>query len=204
MVITFTLVGLLLSLVLILVISFYMNEEGFAQMEQEKKKEEKKENFEDKKEEKKEHFEDKKTDKKEGFTNVPLSGTVAPTGSANAANTAAAVTSAPSTPSNVPVSDQAYQAMDKNQRAGLLRDIQKVIRNELIANRALERLEHDSDDEEDDEEESDATAQGQDYRKNSCKKEDECATNSQCDPLVDMTKYIRKDQIPCWGCNIDY
>lgn len=25
-----------------------------------------------------------------------------------------------------------------------------------------------------------------------------------CPPLPDMTKYIRKDSIPCWGCNIDY
>jgi hypothetical protein len=176
----FTLAGLVVLLVVILTISYYVNQEGFQ-------------------------------------TLTPTSGSAVPVkAQATTAPMPPSVPGAPVLPSTPPtsvqVSDVAYDAMSKNQRAALLSDIQKVIRNEILANRSTRPVtnqdtsDDDSMDSDDDswDEESDATAQGQDYRKNSCKKEDECATNSQCDPLVDMTKYIRKDQIPCWGCNIDY
>lgn len=112
-------------------------------------------------------------------------------------------------PTSVQVSDLAYDAMSKNQRSALLSDIQKVIRNEMLSNRSTQSV-MDTDKkksestEEELDEDSDFTAQGRDYRKNSHKKEDACSSSGSCDPLTDMTKYIRKDQIPCWGCNIDY
>lgn len=185
MIITFTLAGLVLLLVVILGASFYMNQEGFEQIEKEVEEKKEKEIVME----------------KEGFT-----GTTASTTTSTPATSAASTTSSsPSTPSQVSLSNQSYDAMEKNQRAALLRDIQKVIRNELIANRSVEHVKGQNDtDHDEDCGESDATAQGKDYKKNSFKKEDECSTGGQCEPLNDMTKYIRKDQIPCWGCNIDY
>ena len=192
MIIKFTLAGLVLLLILILASSYYMNREGFEQ-----------------------------AIGKGGTVVEVKSDAVAPP----AKELKTDATTAPVHPivpvhppaagpmsTSVTVSDQGFEAMEKNQRAALLRDIQKVIRNELISNRATQHVKKggdseedcDDDEEEEDKGESDATHQGRDYKKNSHKKEDECSVNGKCDPLVDMTKFIRKDQIPCWGCNIDY
>jgi hypothetical protein len=231
MVITFTLTGLVLLLVAILVATFYFNQEGFAEME--KKVVQKKEGFEDKKKEEKkpEGFEDQPDQEEdedrllgtEGFADIaPVASpglvTAAPASMGPSQNVATA-SSAPApagirppvSPTKVEVTDQGYASMEKNQRSALLRDIQKVIRNELIANRATEHVKKGCDDDDEEECDSDhgdstANAQGRDYKKNSFKKEeDACATGGgSCGPLKDMTKYIRKDEIPCWGCNIDY
>lgn len=136
-------------------------------------------------------------------TPATVSPVMAPTAPKASLSAPAANVMVPPSSEKVEVSPSGYDAMTKNQRASLLRDIQKVVRNELISKRALEHVK-DQEDDYDDEDESDSTAQGRDYKKNSFKSEDACSADSKCDPLVDMTKYIRKDQIPCWGCNIDY
>jgi hypothetical protein len=114
---------------------------------------------------------------------------------------------------SVSISGSGYDAMNLQQKTDLLRDIQKAVRNELIAGRNTTpiipgetrkeilpgetRKDHDSN----------STAQGKEYE-NNCYKDNEyrCPKNpdGSCPPLPDMTQYIRKDQIPCWGCSLDY
>ena len=128
-----------------------------------------------------------------------------------------------STPSVVSVSDAGYDAMTMKQRTDFLNSVQQVIRHELLSARQLEHPGQGGQEEEDCEENSDALPsehQGKDYKRRceengttsasaSAEKEKEkyrCPKNpdGSCPPVPDMTKYIRKDQIPCWGCSIDY
>jgi hypothetical protein len=103
----------------------------------------------------------------------------------------------------VSISKSGYDSMALQQKMDLLKDIQKVVRNELIASRSTEpvgvlgsrgKV-------------TDSTAQGKEYE-DSCYKDTEyrCPKNPDgtCPPIPDMTKYIKKDEIPCWGCSIDY
>lgn len=103
----------------------------------------------------------------------------------------------------VSVSKSGYDAMMLQQKMDLLKDIQKVVRNELIASRTTEpvgMLEKSG-------KKTDSVAQGEEYS-DSCYKDTEyrCPKNpdGSCPPLPDMTKYIKKDEIPCWGCSVDY
>uniref|UniRef100_A0A6C0KS63 Uncharacterized protein n=1 Tax=viral metagenome TaxID=1070528 RepID=A0A6C0KS63_9ZZZZ len=123
----------------------------------------------------------------------------------------------------VSVSDTGYVAMQAKQKSDLLSNIQKIVRNELLANRMTEptiptkkRDEYDNtvDD-------SHCTAQGSEFKKATPKRMSKgCPDNS--DPyddsdqpkdsvpkpykshMPDMSKYIKKDSIPCWGCSLDY
>jgi hypothetical protein len=104
----------------------------------------------------------------------------------------------------VKISGSGYDAMSLQQRMDLLKDIQKVVRNEILASRNTKPIlsgetEHTAD--------TNSTAQGKEYE-NSCHKETEyrCPKNPDgtCPPLPDMSQYIKKDAIPCWGCAIDY
>jgi hypothetical protein len=94
--------------------------------------------------------------------------------------------------------------MTLNQRADLLRDIQKVVRNEIIANRLTTPLIKKDGENNDN---TDSTAQGKEYEE-SCYKgtENRCPKNPDgtCPPIPDMTQYIKKDAIPCYGCSLDY
>jgi hypothetical protein len=130
--------------------------------------------------------------------------------------------SAPTPAAKVEVSDTAYESMNKNQRSQLLKDIQKIIRNEMLSERSVSKpsvssstrsnkADDDDEDDEDDECDTNLTSQGKDYMKNNLKtnKEDSEAgcppgKDGLCPPLPDMRDYIRKDKIPCWGCSIDY
>jgi hypothetical protein len=102
----------------------------------------------------------------------------------------------------VSVSGSGYDAMTLQQRADLLRDIQKVVKNEILANRLTTPMIPATANKP-----SDSTAQGQEYE-NSCHKDTEyrCPRNpdGSCPPIPDMSKYIRKDAIPCYGCSLDY
>jgi hypothetical protein len=60
---------------------------------------------------------------------------------------------------------------------------------------------------------SSSTQQGNEFNKASQKcdgpsDEDSyrCPKNpdGSCPPVPDMTQYIKKDAIPCWGCSVDY
>lgn len=103
----------------------------------------------------------------------------------------------------VSISGSGYNAMSLQEKADLLKDIQKLVRNEVLAHRATTPIisgetEH---------KKTDSTAQGQDYE-NSCSKDTDyrCPKNpdGSCPPLPDMSQYIKKDAIPCYGCSLDY
>jgi hypothetical protein len=58
-----------------------------------------------------------------------------------------------------------------------------------------------------------AKARKQMQNKNSCNSSCDGSCGGTCDSCQsfypsdndpDMSKYIRKDQIPCWGCSLDY
>jgi hypothetical protein len=105
----------------------------------------------------------------------------------------------------VSVSGSGYEALTLQQRMDLLKDIQKVVRNEILANRSTHPVMNN----EMKPEETNSTAQGKEFEK-SCDKESEqeyrCPKNpdGSCPPVPDMSQYIKKDAIPCWGCAIDY
>jgi hypothetical protein len=115
----------------------------------------------------------------------------------------------------ITLSESGYNAMDLQQRINILKDIQKLVKNDLILNRNLlgkEELQNNESGE------SASLMQGKEYEEgcskpkdnnnNDCYQDTEfrCPKNpdGSCPPLPDMTKYIKKDSIPCWGCNIDY
>jgi hypothetical protein len=103
----------------------------------------------------------------------------------------------------VTLSKCGYDAMTKQQKAELLRDIQKVVRNEILSNRYTTPMVNESKEKKS----TDSTAQGDEYS-DSCHKDTEyrCPKNPDgtCPPIPDMTKYIKKDSIPCFGCSLDY
>jgi len=115
----------------------------------------------------------------------------------------------------VSMSDTGYAAMALKQQSDLLSGIQNIVHNELIASRMTQPIvPKDSKNVQ-----SNATAQGHDYNqvKNSAKGNPQQATSSDsCDQIKDsapapyqssmpdMSEYIRKDSIPCWGCSLDY
>ena len=105
----------------------------------------------------------------------------------------------------VTLSDTGYAATELHQKTGLLQDIQKIVHNELLASRSTEpvhggKVSHSS---------SASISQGNEYNKASMKKSDssceedelEQSYNNSC---PDMSQYIKKDSIPCAGCNLDY
>ncbi len=122
----------------------------------------------------------------------------------------------------VTLSESGYNAMNLQQKINLLKDIQKVVKSDLIVNRNLlqqiNSQNNGSDINGSDDNGSDdsiSTMQGKEYESSCLKpKEDECYQDTEyrcpknpdgsCPPLPDMTKYIKKDSIPCWGCSIDY
>jgi len=87
----------------------------------------------------------------------------------------------------VSVSDTGYNAMELQNQSALLGNIKKIVQDELRTNRvqpenhplALSGTSGSC---------SNATQQGNEYMNGK----------------EDMSKYIKKDSIPCWGCNLDY
>lgn len=102
----------------------------------------------------------------------------------------------------VSISDTGYTAMALQQKSDLLKDIQKIFRNELLANRATQQV-SDNNAHGSNAHGSNAIAQGMEYSKNSLG----CSAGHDSDSeshTVDMSQYIKKDAIPCWGCSLDY
>jgi hypothetical protein len=94
------------------------------------------------------------------------------------------------------ISEIGQDAKALQQKSELIKDIQKVVRNEILANRNTTYITNN--DPESCEEESEtkntaSTFQGKEYN-NSCNKPDK----------PDMSQYIKKNSIPCWGCSLDY
>ena len=104
----------------------------------------------------------------------------------------------PVSPAVVPVSDMAYDAMTLKQRSNLLHEIQRTVRDELLASRALEKPDSENVGQ-GSSSRCPSDEQGQEYEMRCPKNPD-----GSCPPVPDLTEYIRKDQIPCWGCSIDY
>jgi hypothetical protein len=84
------------------------------------------------------------------------------------------------------LSDTAKTAMESQGKSDFLKSIQKIIRNELLATRSTDSDMIGSSDSSCNG--SDSTQQGQDYMS----------------AKSDMSKYIKKDSIPCYGCTLDY
>lgn len=121
----------------------------------------------------------------------------------------------------VSVSDTAYNAMSLKQKSDLIRQVQNMVRTELLAARQLHNLKEELHEEEEEYEEErehhhrPSEDQGRDFYRRSEKSSETCNggedeyrcpknPDGSCPPVPDMTQYIRKDQIPCWGCSIDY
>lgn len=139
----------------------------------------------------------------------------------SASSSASSSSSSPSSPSVVSVSDIAYDAMTAKQKSDLIRDIQRTIRHELLSARQLEHPEYEQEQEQEERAGSASVHQGRDYTRRCENNNGEggegegegegeeqyrCPKNpdGSCPPVPDMSKYIRKDQIPCWGCSVDY
>jgi hypothetical protein len=95
----------------------------------------------------------------------------------------------------VTLSETGYDAMKLNKQSNMLNDIQKIVHNEMLANRA-----------------TDVSVKNAGSKK---KRTNRNASNSLCGAqgemgvldemdTQDMSKYIKKDEIPCWGCSLDY
>jgi len=113
----------------------------------------------------------------------------------------------------VTLSNTGYAATELQQRAGLLQDIQKIVHNELLASRSTEpvhggQLGHSS---------SASISQGNEYNRTSMKNSNNSCEDDETehhynntnnatshDSCPDMSQYIKKDSIPCAGCNLDY
>jgi len=112
--------------------------------------------------------------------------------------------------SEIVISGPGFDAMSLQQKTELLRDVQKLVKNEVIADRMLDNLNNIATataTATSSQVASDALQQGQEYT-SECKKKCEgpCPRNKDgtCPPVPDMSEYIRKDQIPCWNCTLDY
>jgi hypothetical protein len=173
MIIKITLIGLVLILIAIIFYSYYVNKEGFDDIS----------NIKD-------------------ITNAINTVTPEFVNQDKQSNNSSTPTRNDVVP-EISISGSGYDAMTLQQRAELLKDIQKVVRNEILANRSVSPVIANNNTST----QTDSTAQGKEYE-NSCHKDTEyrCPKNPDgtCPPLPDMTEYIRKDSIPCWNCSLDY
>jgi hypothetical protein len=106
----------------------------------------------------------------------------------------------PDTPntSEIVISGQGFDAMSLQQKTDLLKDIQKLVRNEILAQRQIDQS---SVNVPNSSVQSESEQQGKEFNKSK-----PCPANpdGSCPPIPDMSQYIRKDQIPCWNCTLDY
>ena len=104
----------------------------------------------------------------------------------------------------VAVSKCGYDAMTLQQRADLLKDIQSVVKNEILANRSVTPVVNS---EVKPTAKTASVSQGKEYEDSCYKDKDyKSSKNSddECPSMPDMAQYIKKDSIPCWGCSVDY
>ena len=102
------------------------------------------------------------------------------------------------TPDNS-VSPTTALAQDLQKRSSFIEDVQTAIKNALIDARNTPVVPQQ------DNKMTNSLKQGQEYNCNN-EKEGRCPRypDGTCPPAQDMSKYIAKDAIPCWGCNLDY
>jgi hypothetical protein len=194
MIIKFTLVGLIIVLIVVITASYYVNKEGFEDI-----------------------FDGVKNDldktKKDLDKAVnTISSDVSFVGNGIIRDVPNPMGAASATPKRfdikpeISLSPSGYDAMSLQQKSELLKDIQKVVRNEMLANRLTTPLTKNRGYYD----ETTSTEQGKEYeynchkdKKDDCSKEDNCSKKSE-ESCPDMSKYIKKDEIPCWGCKLDY
>lgn len=134
----------------------------------------------------------------------------------------------------VTLSESGYEAMLIKQRSDLLNDFQRILRNEILSERNMVNSKINNLQKEINNETAAMSQgreyQGDCYKgtQYECSRNsdgtcppipstssgDECYSDTQyrcpknpdgtCPPIPDMSKYIKKDKIPCWGCSIDY
>ena len=109
-----------------------------------------------------------------------------------------------------PISDMQGIASNKLNDANALQGIQKIIHNELLSQKGmttgaqmafLGQKKPQREEEEDEEEESNnspSNHQGTEFKRD-CGKNTGTRNSAN---VPDMSKYIRKDSIPCWGCTL--
>ena len=97
------------------------------------------------------------------------------------------------------ISENGQNAKILQKKSDLLKDIQKIVRNEILANRNTTPIMNDEATCQDDNEceNTTATSQGKEYSSR-------CHKDKSCSQQPDMSQYIKKDSIPCWGCSLDY
>ena len=104
----------------------------------------------------------------------------------------------------IAVTDVSYDAMKLNQKSNLMKDIQKIVRNELISSHILDpNVQNDS-------------SKASTHQNSRMEKATSCMDNMDTTDdndqqyakykgqRIDMSKYIKKNEIPCWGCSLDY
>ena len=192
MIIKFTLVGLIIVLIVVITASYYVNKEG----------------FEDIFDGVKNDLDKTKKDLDKAINTV----------SSNVSSVGTGIIRDVPNPTTTPqrfdikpeisLSPTGYDAMSLQQKSELLKDIQKVVKNELLANRLITPLTKNRGYYD----ETTSTEQGKEYEYNCHKKSDDnchkksddnCSKKSE-ESCPDMSKYIKKDEIPCWGCKLDY
>jgi hypothetical protein len=112
----------------------------------------------------------------------------------------------------VTLSDTGYTAMELKQKSDFLKDIQKIVKNELLADRATQHVNRGQMDngQMDNSAQSASTMQGREYGRHSHKSECDNSDSDNSNDMdngkncPDMSDYIKKDSIPCWGCSLDY
>jgi hypothetical protein len=187
MIIKLTLTGLIILLIVVIALSYYSNKEGFEDV-----------------------FKEISPDLSNAIktVNTELDVSIDSNKESSDSN-AQSTTSQSTTPQRndvvpeVKISGTGYEAMSLQQKSELLKDIQKIVKNEILANRSTTPLSKDKYDNDD----TTSSRQGQEYE-GSCHKDSEyrCPKNpdGSCPPVPDMSQYIKKDAIPCYGCSLDY
>jgi len=105
----------------------------------------------------------------------------------------------------VELSTTGYKAMELNKQSNMLNDIQQIVKNEILADRMLDStVKNTSNKPEKARKKKSRDSDISCDSNNSCDNSYDSCTDASDDSNIDMSKYIKKDQIPCWGCSIDY
>jgi hypothetical protein len=82
-------------------------------------------------------------------------------------------------------SPESAKAKEKNSRSKFLRDFKTIVHNELLNEQGM------------------TTANSQEYLRDKARRRRENMKLNQKRGCPDMSEYVRKDSIPCWGCTLE-
>jgi hypothetical protein len=118
----------------------------------------------------------------------------------------------------IPLTPIQSLSASKSCDSNMLQKIQEIVHNELLSQNGMttgsqmaflgqdttKKSKMNDMDDSDSDDESPSNYQGKEYRRDCPKNSGKKSNNKQQQPPVpDMSKYIRKDSIPCWGCNVE-